>query len=409
MKIAFLVNRFPVLSQTFILNQITGLIDRGHEVHIFSNSSGDTLETHEDVKKYNLLKYTYFYSQPFPLNKASGWGPIIKYCYRRPKAIHKVLSLWRREKREFGRTFRAAITFLNKGPYDIIHCHFGPNGVLAVSLKSIGAIEGKIITAFHGYDISSYIIKHGNDAYKNLFIEGDLFLPVSERWKNKLIQLGCDKRKIIVHRMGIDTNEFISSRNEQKNNDKIRLLSIGRLIEKKGMRYSILAVAKLLKKYPDIEYNIVGDGPLKNSLENLIEELRSQNNIKLIGWKRQSEVITLLKNSDIFIAPSVTGKDGDLEGIPVVLMESLATCLPVISTRHSGIPELIEDGKSGFLVPEGDSDAVAEKLEFLINHREKWQEIGGTGREHVEKYYNIGTLNDELIEIYCQLLKKQNS
>lgn len=400
MKIAFLVNRFPVLSQTFILNQITGLMDRGHEVHIFSNSPEDTSETHEDVKKYNLLKYTYYYLYPFPGNKVSKLGLIIKYCWKRPKAIFKVLRLRKQKKGEFEKILCVAISFLDKGPYDIVHCHFGPNGLLAASLKSIGAIEGKIITAFHGYDISSYMIKHGDYAYKDLFLAGDLFLPISERWKNKLIELGCDEKKIIVHRMGIDMNKFVSSRCEQRNNGKIRLLSIGRLVEKKGMRYSIFAVAKLLKKYPDIEYTIAGDGPLKNDLENLIKELHGQDNIILVGWKRQSEIITLLRNSDIFIAPSVTGKDGDLEGIPVVLMESLAMGLPIISTQHSGIPELVEDGKTGFLVPEGDIDAISEKLEFLVKHPESWKVMRAAGRVYVEKYYNIDTLNDDLVEIY---------
>lgn len=404
MKIAFLVNRFPVLSQTFILNQLTGLIDRGHEVHIFSNSPEDTSETHEDVKKYNLLKYTYYYLYPLPGNKVSKLGLIVRYCWKRPKAIFKVLRLRKQKKREFEKILSVAISFLGKGPYDIIHCHFGPNGTLAVSLKDIGAIEGKIVTAFHGYDISSYIIKNGDSAYKDLFLRGDLFLPISERWKNKLIELGCDEKKIIVHRMGIDMNKFVFPRSGQRNDGKIRLLSIGRLVEKKGMRYAISAVAKLLKKYPDIEYTIAGDGPLKNDLENLIQELHGQDNIKLVGWKRQSEVITLLRNSDMFIASSVTGRDGDLEGIPVVLMEALAMGLPVISTRHSGIPELVEDGKTGFLVPEGDSDAIAEKLEFLINHQEDRNIMKEAGRIYVEKRYNIDTLNDELVEIYRRLL-----
>lgn len=100
-----------------------------------------------------------------------------------------------------------------------------------------------------------------------------------------------------------------------------------------------------------------------------MEELAGESNIadkvKLLGWKQQEEIVTLLNDADILIAPSITGNDGDQEGIPVVLMEALAQGIPVLSTQHSGIPEVVQDGKSGFLVPERDVDALAEKLVFL--------------------------------------------
>ncbi len=112
----------------------------------------------------------------------------------------------------------------------------------------------------------------------------------------------------------------------------------------------------------------------------------------------------LLKDTDILIAPSITGTDGEQEGIPVALMEALAQGLPVLSTQHSGIPELIQDGESGFLVREGDVDALAERLEFFLVHPEIWSKMGRAGREHVEKYYNIDTLNDRLAGLYQELL-----
>jgi colanic acid/amylovoran biosynthesis glycosyltransferase len=153
-----------------------------------------------------------------------------------------------------------------------------------------------------------------------------------------------------------------------------------------------------------IEYQIAGDGPLRNDLENLIDDLNVNDHVRLLGWKRQEEIVELMKGASILLAPSVTGKDGDQEGIPVTLMESLAQGLPVLSTQHSGIPELVQDGKSGFLVPERDVDALAERLEYLVKHPELWPAMGRAGRDYVERHYDISKLNDQLAQLYQQLL-----
>jgi len=118
----------------------------------------------------------------------------------------------------------------------------------------------------------------------------------------------------------------------------------------------------------------------------------------------QEEIIELMKHTDVLIAPSVVSEDGDEEGIPVVLMEALAQGMPVLSTQHSGIPELVQDGESGFLVPERNVAALAEKLAYLVKHPEMWQKMGRTGREYVERYYDIDKLNDILVELYQRAL-----
>ncbi|OHB42514.1 MAG: colanic acid biosynthesis glycosyltransferase WcaL [Planctomycetes bacterium GWB2_41_19] len=407
MKIAFFLNRFPMLSQTFVLNQITGLIDRGHEVDIYAIRPENDTKMHADVTKYNLLNRTHYF-RDIPSNKllrgVTVVSLLIKNYYRKPTSLLKFLRFSRYGKISVVKILCAIEAFPAKGAYDIVQCHFGPNGILAVILRNIGVIEGKIVTTFHGYDISSYIKKNGDDVYKNLFGEGDIFLPISERWKNTLIEMGCDERKIFVHRMGIDTSKFLCSPRNHKENGKVRLLTICRLVEKKGVRYAVRAVAKVLGRYPNLEYKIAGDGPLKIQLEDLIKELNIQDNVKILGWKNQEEIVELLKDTDILIAPSITGTDGEQEGIPVALMEALAQGLPVLSTQHSGIPELIQDGESGFLVREGDVDALAERLEFFLVHPEIWSKMGRAGREHVEKYYNIDTLNDRLAGLYQELL-----
>ncbi len=184
----------------------------------------------------------------------------------------------------------------------------------------------------------------------------------------------------------------------------IKLLTVARLVEKKGVEYGIRAVARILERYPEIRYEIAGDGPLKNDLRSLIADLNIEKNVKLLGWKEQDDIVELMTRADVLLAPSVTSRDGDQEGIPVVLMEALAQGVPVVSTLHSGIPELIEDGVSGFLVPERDAGSLADRLAFLIDNPARMREMGFEGRKAVEMNYDSNKLNDQLVRIYKELI-----
>ena len=412
MKIAFLVSHFPLLSETFILNQIIGLIQLGHTVDIYAYEPGKDPTVHEDVIKYDLLSHTSYCGDIFKNMPSSKIMRLLKrimlfISHLRENHVPLIRSL---NVFKFGRdavsltVFCRAIPFMNKGDYDIIHCHFGPNGSLGALLKDLGIFKGKVVTTFHGHDMTHFVKTYGKNVYNHLFKNGDIFLPISERWKNELINLGCDEKRILVHHMGIDLEKYRCQDRRIKNDRKINILSIARLVEKKGIEYGIRAVAKVTKDHPAIEYTIVGDGPLRKRVESLIGELDLEKNVKLLGWKKQEEIITLLKDADIFLAPSVTGSGGDQEGIPVVLMEAMAQELPVVSTYHSGIPELVQDGISGFLVPEKDVDALAERLAYMMDTPEIRDELGRNGRKYVEAHYNIHTLNMRLVEIYRHLL-----
>lgn len=409
MKIAFLVGEFPALSQTFILNQITGLIDRGHDVDIYAPVSGDEPKIHSDVEKYNLLERT-FYSPQIPKNylfrTLKGIRLLLANSLKEPVVLLRSLNVFKYGKQAASlRLFYSAIPLLyRRSPYDIVHCHFGPNGLKGSLLQDIGALQGKLVTAVHGYDMALYLQRAGESVYNQLYDKGDLFLPISERWKRRLIELGCPEKKILVHRMGIDCKRFSFTPRHLQADRRVRLVSIGRLVEKKGVEYAIRAVAKLAKVNPNIEYHVVGDGPMREDLQRLIQELDVDNAVTLHGWKQQQEIVEILNNAHIMLAPSVTSKKGDQEGIPVVLMEAMAMGLPIVSTQHSGIPELIQHGISGLLVPERDVNALSEKLGNLIEHPEVWSEMGRAGRRYVEEYYDIDKLNDQLVKIYEELL-----
>ena len=403
---------FPSRSQSFILNQIAGLIDLGHEVDVYANKKGDYENSHVGIDTSELVRRTYYF-----LNGGSGM-PVNKLM-RVAKGLHLLHQAWQigetgllryLDIRKFGRNaasldlFYKSRVFLQKQSYDIIHSHFGPNGQIGVALKDTGAIKGKVITTFYGYDVSTYVKKNGADVYKFLFSRGDLLIAISEKMKQDLTRLGCREDKILVHHLGVDVDFFGCHPWVPRKGDKVRILTVGRFVEKKGLRYGIQAIARLVKKFPQIEYTIIGDGELREELTQLISDLNVKDHVHLLGWKVPGEIKAHMEKSDIFLAPSITGRNGDQEGTPTVLLEALASSIPVISTFHSGIPELVRDGESGFLVPECDTDALVRKLELLLDHPEMWEGMGKAGRNWVEKHYNIHKLNTRLVEVYKSLL-----
>lgn len=408
MKIAFVVGAFPTLSETFVLNQITGLIDRGHEVDVFANTSGESGKEHACVDQYRLLDRT-FYRPSMPTGVPGrllvGAWLILRHVFRHPIAVLRALNVLRYGRRALTlELLFGVIPWFRSKRYDIVHCHFGPNGTRSAIFREIGVLHGKLITVLHGFDVSKYVQAHGPHVYERLFRQGDLFLPISDRWRRRLIELGCDEQKICVHRMGVNCRDVTFTQRLPKSAGTIRLVSVARLVEKKGIEYAIRAVMLLGRSSQGIQYDIVGDGPLRSSLEQLVRSEETNATIRFHGWKNQEEVAVFLDEADVLLAPSVTSGDGDQEGIPVVMMEAMALGLPIVSTIHSGIPELVEDGASGFLVPERDVDALADKLTYLLEHPEVWPKMGRAGREFVEQHYDIEKLNDRLVELYRRIL-----
>ncbi len=410
MRVAFFVAHFPVLSEPFILNQIAGTIERGHEVDIYSldGPPEDRSKVHPLVEQYNLLERT-IYAPTRPKNELWRWikglSLLLVNFHKNPSVCLQLFDTYRyvSQAKSLKMLYRA-IPFLEKKSYDIIHCQFSTLGVFGVWFRQLGLIEGKLISTFRGSDISKFLPKWGEKVYKELFQETDFFLANCEFFKNKAVALGCDANMIHVHGSGIDTSKFFFQERNFPNDEVIRIATTGRLVEKKGIEYVIKAIAQVATTYPYLEYNIIGDGTLREKFEKLSAELNVSHIVKLLGWKQQKEIVEILDKCHIFVAPSVTGKDGNQDAPVNTLKEAMAMGLPVISTLHGGIPELVEDEISGFLVPEHDADAIAEKLIYLIEHSEDWAKMGRAGRARVEANYDMTKLNDELVEIYQQML-----
>lgn len=408
MKIAFLVPEFPSVSQTFVLNQIVGLINLGHNVQIFASRSGGSTVVHASHEQYDLLKRTHYYRLPknkiFRIVKAVF--SIIRYAPNYYSVMLRSLNIFRHGKQAWSLSLLfMSIPLLESGPFDIIHSQFGTVGLSAVPLKQIRASNGKIVTSIRGHDVTVFLKKHPG-VYRALFKDGDLFLPVCEFLKERLIQEGCMEKKIVVHYSGIDCSKFQYFQRQRVSGEPIKVLTIARLVEKKGVAFAIDAVSRLVSKGEKLEYTVVGDGMLREKLQQLIEEMGIQRQVKLLGWKTHEEVKVLLEESHVLVAPSFTSDSGDQEGIPNAIKEAMASGLPVISTFHSGIPELVVDGVSGLLVPERDAAAIADALAYLMNHPEICNEMGQAGRKQVEIKFDTNSLNRKLEELYLKVIRE---
>jgi colanic acid/amylovoran biosynthesis glycosyltransferase len=410
MRIAFLVGRFPSLSETFILNQITGLIDRGHEVDIYARKPDDGQKVHPDVEKYNLRDRVIYRQMPTngAIRLIRGMALAAGGSGRNPGVIARSLNIARfgREASSLKLLYWAAAFLKQQKTYDIVHGHFGPNGLLALSLRQIGAIHptAKIVATFYGYDVHRYPRNHGQDVYHPLFAEAARILTLSQVMRQDVMHLGCPDNKAIVHHIGTDPGRFRLSVRQPSTDRVIRLVSIARLVEKKGLEFAIRAIAKVVAAGQTVSYDIVGDGDLHGRLDSLIAELNLTGIVRLLGWQTQQQVVEILDRSHVLLAPSVTAASGDQEGTPVALMEAMAMGLPVVSTHHSGISEVVRDGVCGYLVPERDVDALADRILALGSHPEHWEQMGRAGRAIVEAEFDTSRLADELLRIYAEVL-----
>lgn len=399
MKVSFFLLKFPLASETFVLNQIVAFINMGYEVEIVALHKGDLSNTHAAWSEYQLAEKTHWL-----LDEPDG--KLAKLRYRglailggAGRAITwKALNMSRYGD-EARNLILAAICGLTPRVFsaDVFIAHFGPAGVTAAKLRELGMLKGKIATVFHGIDVSHReVLNHYTPEYQQLFRRGDLMLPISELWASRLLAMGCPADKIAISRMGVDITRF-TLRPVKTPGTPLQIVSVARLTEKKGLHVAIEACRLLKAQGVSFTYQILGIGPWERRLRTLIEQFQLEDVIKMPGFKPSHEVKAILDDADVFLLPSVTGTDGDMEGIPVALMEAMAVGIPVVSTVHSGIPELVDADKSGWLVPENDASALAERLAaFSGMLSQDLTPVITLAREKVEADFNQQRINQHL-------------
>ena len=405
LRIAIFAYEFPALSETFVLRHITSLIERGHDVTVLSTAPRAEPAQHPSIARFDLRRRTQYLAMPTSrLARVRGLPEAFEHGWTCGRAAPlRALNVLRYGREALSlRLLHWAATLAPGGEFDVVHCHFGTVGRLGAYLREIGALRGRLVTTFHGVDLSA-ALRGDPSLYEHLLRHGDLFLPISDVWRRKLLSLGCSPDRTFVHRMGVEPGRFAFRARQPAADRPIKLLTVGRLIEKKGVEYGLRAVASLVRQGVRIDYTIAGDGLLRQHLEQLASALEIGSSVRFLGWQNEEQVNTLMAEHDMLLAPSVTDSTGDQEGIPVTIMEAMASGMPVVSTWHSGIPELVEHGVAGFLAPERDVAALAESVQRIIDG-DLWAAMGHAGRRRVEADYDVRQLDDTLERHYRTLV-----
>lgn len=392
MNIGYVCGAFPVITETFILNEIVDLIRRGHKVYVFSILPPKVNFIHREVSEFNLFKNNYYL--PNPKKKLNQirliWKSIGLFGWEYPCESFKIKVLSIATAKYFSEVAKQL-------SIDILHAHFNDTSTHSAMLMS-KKLEIPFTFTAHAVDI---FVNPSVKALKERMDKSSAIITISDYNRDYLHQLtNIDKNKIHVVRACPSIEKFKSLK---RNPEPFRILTIGRLIEKKGIKYGIMSIGELVKDYPKIQYLIVGSGQLQNELKLLVSQLSLQNNVKFLGNLDDGSLSDEFSKATIFILPCIRAENGDMDGIPVSLMEAMYLQIPVISTKVSGIPELIENNQEGFLVEPKDSKQLTHAIRTLLEDKSLREELGKYGRKKIIDKFNINKEVEKMIKIWAEI------
>jgi glycosyltransferase involved in cell wall biosynthesis len=294
------------------------------------------------------------------------------------KGISKLLK---RDKQYY--FVKAVVKKLKTLKIDVALVEYGNHASKLIEVFKIAGIP--FVVHFHGYDISVRKIIKQNSNYKSIFEAATFVIGVSKLMCRNLQDLECPKNKIVYTAYGANPT-FLNIRPAFENK---QALSIGRFVDKKAPYYTILAFKKVIEVFPKARLIMVGDGVLFNTCSNLVKYYKLTDNIQLVGIKTPDEIIDIMQESYCFVQHSVTADNGNQEGTPVAIMEAALAGLPVVSSIHAGIPDVIEHGSTGLLSNEHDVDTMAQHIIKLFKDKEYAISLGNNAKRIHSKYYPL--------------------
>jgi glycosyltransferase involved in cell wall biosynthesis len=285
----------------------------------------------------------------------------------------------------------------------VLHIFFGHIAVHLLPL--IRAWSKPSVVSFHGADVLVDMEKPAyRKATKQMLDTAMRVFVRSASLQRAVIELGCDENKIDIVRTGIPLDEFPFREREFPANGDWRFLQASRLVQKKGLATTLHAFTHFLGHYPRATLTIAGEGPMREELQELTRKLKIDNRVALPGFVTPDKLREIYYASHIFLHPSETGSDGNQEGIPNAMLEAMATGLPVFATDHGGIPEAIENGVSGILVPERDYEALSAALLKSVQDPSLLARIARNGANAVAEKFDQQNQVRRLEEIYLGMI-----
>lgn len=314
---------------------------------------------------------------------------------------------WRYLKKIAKEDVKKIIDFLDKNDVSILHFHYGSDAYIYTDVMKYSGRPS--VVSFYGYDASSFRYNFFNYVFKILqkvFKNGTKMLAMSPDMKNDLLKAGCPEDKIMVHYYGSDVNKFYQNRNFI-NKEEIEFLIISGLEPQKGHIFLLIAFKKAHQIKKNIRLKIFGSGSIEKKISEYIYKNDMSSYVTLYGpiLYGSKKHLDVLHEADIFIHPSVTAKNGDKEGIPGAIVEAMASGLPVISTYHAGIPYVIIDGVTGFLVKEWDIDGLVEAIIHMAEDIKLRKKLGLAAQKFAIENLDLFKKERDLELLYDNLIK----
>ncbi len=402
MRIAYITEGFPQRNQPFILHKVVELLKRGHQVTVFTRFIRD-LDAHPDMRtdlKVNMkIVKLPVPDRVRPKDTLRGLRRALQRPDRMLRSARR--SLWERDRFSPLIMWNKSLPFL-KGGFDLIHAHFGQLGRDYIEVAS--ALNTPMIVNFRGTD-ATVDLQRTPASYCKVFQLASRYITCSEYIKGILVGHGISPHIVSIVPEEIDTSYFQFHDRRDQQGKVPHILSVGRFHWVKGFNYALDAMAVLQKRGLRFKYILVGGGGRTDEFEMAIRDQGLADFVKILGTVDREQVRRLLYESDIFLLSSLT------ENLNVAILEAQASGLPVVATNVGGIPEQVSDGETGLLVPPRSPEAMADKLQYLMEHPEQRLKMGEKGREQVENNFSMEILFPRLLEVYEKVaamkIKKQ--
>jgi glycosyltransferase involved in cell wall biosynthesis len=353
------------------------------------------------------------WSQPFIHELLEALGEEVRnvvLCYRTENLdrfpVEELVRLRARYLTEPGLAPQAADYLRERYRPDLMHAHFGWSGTAMLLLKQCLRIP--LVLTIGGRDAGVQMkLPHFDRLYRILLDSADQVICVSRDLAQRMVDAGVDPARIRVIYRGTDVREFaFVDRSGRPPHQPITVLTVGRMVEKKGHRHAFASLAPLVREGHDVRLVVVGEGETYRTLRRLRRQLGLKRSIEFLGTTDHAGVREQMGKADLLLQSSITPESGDTEGIPNVIVEAQATGLPVVATRHGGIVEAVRDGETGILVPERDDSAMTAALLALAKDRERRLSMGRAARRFVESHFAFDTQVAEHLSIYRRVVSE---
>jgi len=400
-KVLYVIPQFPKLTETAVMNELRLLLALGVDVLPAALGRGD-----RHVRVPGPIKARLKYLPGF--GWWGGWfSPVARslalaMLYPHVSASVRSVMKERHVPSRFTAGVRALTDYAREQGANVMHVQFGNAARLCAPAAMLAGVP--LVTSFRGWDAHAYPLANPG-IYRGFFDVTALNLVRCQSMGRRLVRLGCDPAKLRVHHSGVDVENIpFKPERPAPSGGPFRLLLVGRLVDKKGVPAAIGAVRRCLDDGLNVELRVIGDGPKREDIEQLLENIEVEDSVQLLGARDHDDVIREMHECHIFVLPCKRAWDGDREGIPNAIMEAMAAGMPVISTVHEGIPECVEHGKSGLLVKERDVPALAEAIKELCARPEAWRPMAEAARRKIESDFNARVQAEKLKQIYEEVI-----